>query len=130
MLGVKMFSRKSGLVPGFTTILKCTPECDGIVALHIDGKALQDEICFALMKCDVPTPRETLHPQHLQVQEFRRQWKQTHGLQATMHIWQSCEQQPAQLQNLPRLLSATSMMQHNCGPLWHPRPCIFQQTRE
>src|SRR6218665_3816943 len=33
-------------------------------------------------------------------------------LQATMHIWQSCEQQPAQLQNLPRLLSATSMMQH------------------
>src|SRR6218665_181696 len=34
MLGVKMFSRKSGLVPGFTIILKCTPECDGIVALH------------------------------------------------------------------------------------------------
>jgi len=33
-----MFSRKSGLVPGFTTILKCTPECDDIVALHIDGK--------------------------------------------------------------------------------------------
>src|SRR6218665_2907093 len=22
---------------------------------------------------------------------------------------------------------ATSMMQHKCGPLWHPRPCIFQQ---
>src|SRR6218665_3989176 len=62
------------------------------------------------MKCDVPTPRETLHPQHLQAQEFRGQWGQTHGLQATMHIWQSCEQQPAQLQNLPRLLSATSMI--------------------
>src|SRR6218665_2796763 len=44
------------------------------------------------MKCDVPLPRETLHPQHLQAQEFRRQWGQTHGLQATMHIWQSCEQ--------------------------------------
>ena len=44
-----MFSRKSGLVPGFTTILKCTPECDGIVALHTDGKALQEEICFALI---------------------------------------------------------------------------------
>src|SRR6218665_1540564 len=79
------------------------------------------------MKCDVPTPRETLHPQNLQAKEFRRQWGQTHGLQATMHIWQSCEQQ---LQNLLRLLSATSMMQHKCGPLWHPRPCIFQQTRE
>src|SRR6218665_1380035 len=52
------------------------------------------------MKCDVPTPRETLHPQHLQAQEFRRQWGQTHGLQAAMHIWQSCKQQPAQLQNL------------------------------
>src|SRR6218665_2639894 len=64
------------------------------------------------MKCDVPTPTETLHPQHLQAQEFRRQWGQTHGLQATMHIWQSCEQQPAQLQKPPRLLSATSMMQH------------------
>src|SRR6218665_164103 len=64
------------------------------------------------MKCDVPTPRETLHPQHLK--EFRRQWGQTHGLQATMHIWQSCEQQPAQLQNLPRLMSATRMMDH-CG---------------
>jgi len=52
MLGVKMFSRKSGLVPGFTTILKCTPECDGIVALHTDGKALQEEICFALISGD------------------------------------------------------------------------------
>src|SRR6218665_3251901 len=31
MLRVKMFSRKSALVPGFTTILKCTPKCDGIV---------------------------------------------------------------------------------------------------
>src|SRR6218665_443767 len=71
------------------------------------------------MKCDVPTPRETLHPQNLQAKDFRRQWGQTHGLQATMHIWQSCEQQPAQLQNLARLLSATSMMQHKCGPLWH-----------
>src|SRR6218665_2069127 len=81
------------------------------------------------MKCDVPTPRETLHPQHLQAQEFRRQWGQTHGLQATMLIWQSCEQQPAQLQNLLRLLSATSMMQHKCGPLWHPRPRL-QQTRK
>src|SRR6218665_3865432 len=39
------------------------------------------------MKCDVPTPREILHPQHLQAQEFRRQWGQTHGLQATMRIW-------------------------------------------
>src|SRR6218665_1737692 len=123
-----MFSRKSGLVPGFTTILKCTPECDGIVALHTDGKVLQEEICFALisgdrmMKCDVPTPRETLHPQHLQAQEFRRQLGQTHGLQATMHIWQSCKQQPAQLQNLLRLLSATSMMQHKCGPSVRRRP--------
>ena len=34
-----MFSRKSGLVPGFTTILKCTSECDGIVALHTYRKA-------------------------------------------------------------------------------------------
>ena len=48
-----MFSRKSGLVPGFTTILKCTPECDGIVALHTDGKALQEEICFALISGDI-----------------------------------------------------------------------------
>src|SRR6218665_877126 len=77
----KNFPRKSGLVPGFTTILKCTPECDGIVVLHTDGKALQEEISFALIS----------------------------GY---------------------RLLSATSMMQHKCGPLWHPRPCIFQQTRE
>src|SRR6218665_1509334 len=134
MLGVKMFSRKSGLVSGFTTILKCTPECDGIVALHrwkgaAGGNFFRVDI-QRQMKCDVPTPRETLHPQHLRAQEFRRQWGQTHGLQATMHIWQFCEQQPAQLQNLPRLLSATSMMQHKCGPLWHPRPCIFQQTRE
>src|SRR6218665_2939292 len=45
----KNFPRKSGLVPGFTTILKCTPECDGIVALHTDGKALQEEISFALI---------------------------------------------------------------------------------
>src|SRR6218665_510165 len=52
MLGVKMFSRKSGLVPGFSTILKCTPECDGIMALHTDGKALQEEICFALISGD------------------------------------------------------------------------------
>src|SRR6218665_2203978 len=135
MLRVKMFSRKLGLVPGFTTILKCTPECDGIVALHTDGKSAAGGNFFRVdirrqMKCDVPTPRETLHPQHLQAKEFRRQWGQTHRLQATMHIWQSCEQQPAQLQNLPRLLSATSMMQHKSGPLWHPRPCIFQQTRE
>src|SRR6218665_1029967 len=36
MLRVKMFSRKSGIVQGFTTILKCTPECDGIVALETD----------------------------------------------------------------------------------------------
>src|SRR6218665_70601 len=83
MLGVKMFSRKSGLVPGFTTILKCTPECDGVVALHTDGKALQEEISFAFisgdMKCDVPTPRKTLHPQHLQAKEFRRQWGQHMG---------------------------------------------------
>src|SRR6218665_3913889 len=33
------------------------------------------------MKCEFPTPRETLHPQHLQAQEFRRQWGKTHGLQ-------------------------------------------------
>src|SRR6218665_140099 len=52
MLGVKMFSRKSGLVPGFTAILKCTPECDGIVALHTDGKALQEEISFTLISGD------------------------------------------------------------------------------
>src|SRR6218665_3233184 len=104
MLGVKMFSRKSGLIPGFTTILKCTPECDGIVALHTDGAAGGNLFRVDLrrqMKCNVPTPRETLPPQHLQAQEFRRKWGQTHGLQATMHIWQSCEQQPAQLQNLP-----------------------------
>src|SRR6218665_813651 len=37
-------------------------------------------------KCDVPTRRETLHPQHLKAQEFRRQWGQTHGLQATMAV--------------------------------------------
>src|SRR6218665_537391 len=55
------------------------------------------------MKCDVPTPREILHPQHLQAQEFRRQWGQTHGLQATMRIWQSCERQHAQLQNLHQI---------------------------
>ena len=54
-----MFSRKSGLVPGFTAILKCTPECDGIVALHTDGKALhtdgkalQEEISFPLISGD------------------------------------------------------------------------------
>src|SRR6218665_1672076 len=34
------------------------------------------------MKCGVPTPRETLHPQNLQAQEFRGQWGQTHGLHA------------------------------------------------
>src|SRR6218665_129173 len=82
------------------------------------------------MKCDVPTPTETVHPQHLQAQEFRRQLGQTHGLQATVHTFQTYEPQPAQLQNLLRLLSATSMMQRKCEPLWHPRPCIFQQTRE
>ena len=68
----KMLSRKSGLVSGFTTIRKCASECDGIVALHTDGKALQKEIYWfgvdllKLKKCDVPTPRETqftLHPQ-------------------------------------------------------------------
>src|SRR6218665_572770 len=102
MLGVKMFSRKSGLVPGFRTILKCTPECDGIVALHTDGKALQEEISFALIsetdEMRRPNSERNSAPsllQHLQAQEFRRQWGQTHGLQATMHIWQSCEQQPA-----------------------------------
>jgi len=49
MLGVKMFSRKLGLVPGFTTIRRCASTCDGIVALHTDGKALQKEIGFALV---------------------------------------------------------------------------------
>src|SRR6218665_1632637 len=89
------------------------------------GAAVGNFFCVDLrrqMKCNVPTLRETLHPQHLQAQEFRRQWEQTHGLQEKMYIGQSCEQQPAQLQNLPRLLSATSMMQHKCGTLWHPRP--------
>src|SRR6218665_3595303 len=129
MLGVKIFSRKSGPVPGFTTILKCTHESDGIVVLHVDGKALQEEICFA-NEMRRPNSERKCAPSALQAQEFRRRWGQTHGLQAIMHIWQSCEQQPAQLQNLPRLLSASSMMQHKCGPLWHPRPCIFQQTRE
>src|SRR6218665_3221117 len=52
MLAVKMFSRKSGHVPGFTTILKCTPECGGIVELHTYGKALQREISFALISGD------------------------------------------------------------------------------
>ena len=47
-----MFSRKSGLDPGFMTILKCTPECGDIVALHTDGKALQEEICVALISGD------------------------------------------------------------------------------
>src|SRR6218665_158185 len=118
MLGVKVFSRKSGLIPGITTILEGTPECDGIVALHSDGNLFRVDL-RRQMKCNVPTPRETLHPRHLQAQEFRRQWGQTHGLQATMHIWQSCEQQPAQLQNLPRLLFATSTMQHKCADtLW------------
>src|SRR6218665_68623 len=130
MLGVKMFSRKSGLVPGFTTILKCTPECTAHRWKGAAGGNFFRVDIRRQMKCDVPTPRETLHPQHLQAKEFQRQWGQTHGLQATMHIWQSCEQQPAQLQNLPRLLSATSMMQHKCGPQWHPWPCTFQQTRE
>jgi len=50
-VGLKMFSRRSGLVPGFTTIRKCTSECDVIVALHTDGKARQEEICFALIFC-------------------------------------------------------------------------------
>ena len=45
----KNFSGKSGLVPGFTTIRKCTPECDGIVALHTDGKALQEEIIIIII---------------------------------------------------------------------------------
>src|SRR6218665_1206159 len=81
MLGVKMFSRKSGLVPGFTIILKCTPECDG-AAHGWKGAAGGNFFRVDLrrqMKCDVPTLRETLHPQHLQAQEFRRQWGQTHG---------------------------------------------------
>src|SRR6218665_1122218 len=82
------------------------------------------------MKCDVPTQRGTVYPQHLQAQEFLKQCGHTHGLLTTVHIFQTCEPQPAQLQNLLRLLSATSMMQHTCGPLWHPRPCISQQTRE
>src|SRR6218665_2896327 len=117
MLRVKMFSRKSGLAPGFTTILKCSVPLNAMAlwrAHRWKGAAGGNLFRIDLrrqMKCNVPTPRETLHPQHLQAQEFRRQGGQTHGLQATMHIWQSCEQQPAQLQNLPRLLSATSMMQ-------------------
>jgi len=44
-----MFSRKSGLIPGFTTIRKGASECNGIVALHIDRKALQEEISFTLI---------------------------------------------------------------------------------
>jgi len=52
MLGVKIFSKKSGLVPGFTTIRKCALDCDGIVALHTDGKELQGEIGFALIPGD------------------------------------------------------------------------------
>src|SRR6218665_3255442 len=76
------------------------------------------------MKCDAPTPREIVHPQHLQTQEILRKWGQTHGLRATVHIFHTYEPQPAQLQNLLRLLSTTNMMQHKCGPLWHPRPCI------
>ena len=52
MLGVKMFFRKSGLIPGFTTIQKCASECDGIVVLPTDGKALQKEIGFALISRD------------------------------------------------------------------------------
>ena len=71
MLGVKIFSRKSSLVPGFTTIRKCTPGCDDIVALHTDGKGVARENWFRVdprrqLKCDVLTARKTLHPQHLQ----------------------------------------------------------------
>jgi len=44
-----MFSRKPGLVPDFTTIRKCAYQYDGIVALHTDGKALQEEISYALI---------------------------------------------------------------------------------
>ena len=44
-----MFFRKSGLVSGFTTIRKCASACDGIEALHTDGKALQKKIGFALV---------------------------------------------------------------------------------
>jgi len=47
-----LFFRKSDLVPGFTTIRKCASECDGVVALHTDGKALQKEIGFALVSRD------------------------------------------------------------------------------
>jgi len=52
MLGVKMFSRKSGLVPGFTSIRKSASECDGVVVLHTDGKALQEEIGFMSISGD------------------------------------------------------------------------------
>src|SRR6218665_381291 len=44
-----MFFGKSSVVLSFTTIRKCASECDGIVALHTDGKVLQTEIDLALI---------------------------------------------------------------------------------
>ena len=49
MFEIEMFSSKSGLIPDITTIWKCASECDGIVALHTIGKALQEEISFTLI---------------------------------------------------------------------------------
>ena len=124
MLGVKMFFRKSDLVSDFITIRKYATECDGIVALYTHGNWFRIDL-QRQMKCDVPTRIETLHPQHLQTREFRRQWGTNTGLQATPHIWQTCELQSVQLQNLPRSLSATSMKQHKWGPLVIASPAMY-----
>src|SRR6218665_3842919 len=78
------------------------------------------------MKCDVPTPRELCTLSIYRPKSFEGN--------GDKHM--DCRQQCifGSLVNSSllscRTCAATSMMQHKCGPLWHPRPCIFQQTRE
>ena len=60
-------------------LLQCTHTWQGVAKGNRFRVGLRRQ-----MKCAVPTPRETLHPQHLQTQEFWRQWGQTHGLKSTM----------------------------------------------
>src|SRR6218665_1161861 len=108
--GVKILSRKSGHVTGFTTIRKCSSAMTSWRCTWMERRCKRK---LRQMKCDVPTSRET---QHLQAQEFRRQQGQTCGLQAIRHIWHTCEPRPVQLQTLSKLQveSSTSVCNNCC----------------
>src|SRR6218665_4039145 len=124
MLGVKMFSRKSGLVPGFTTLLKCTPECDGI-AHRWKGIAGGNLFCVDLwrqMKCDPNSERNSAPSAFTDPRVSK-----------AMDKHMGCRQQWifGSLANSSLLSCRTCRdccLRQVCGPLWHPRPCIFPPT--